>query len=180
MHWVSLVYFSVDAPDYSAAFSFGTTLINSGHGESGPARSLDTILTSYGSQRWRCCQCVFRDYNWDDFVDPDGTRTAGYGMITQLSTTSFLTAHLVAITNVLGATTKLYVVIDRIPTIDSADSGGLQPSKVDGKITFESIKFNHPSHPTVPILKGVTIAFQAGKNTALVGAFAPPLAHVNT
>jgi ATP-binding cassette subfamily B (MDR/TAP) protein 1 len=91
-------------------------------------------------------------------------------MITRSSTTSFLTAHLVAITNALGAATKLYAVIDRIPVIDSADRGGLQPSKVVGEIALEDVKFSYPSRPTIPILQGVTVAFQAGKSTALVGA----------
>jgi ATP-binding cassette subfamily B (MDR/TAP) protein 1 len=61
-------------------------------------------------------------------------------------------------------------VIDRIPVIDSADLGGLQPSKVVGEISFEDVKFSYPSRPTIPILQGVTVAFQAGKSTALVGA----------
>jgi ATP-binding cassette subfamily B (MDR/TAP) protein 1 len=61
-------------------------------------------------------------------------------------------------------------VIDRIPVIDSADPGGLQPSKVVGEISFEDVKFSYPSRPTIPILQGVTVAFQAGKSTALVGA----------
>ena len=64
----------------------------------------------------------------------------------------------------------MYATIDRVPDIDSADSTGDKPDHVDGEITFEDIKFSYPSRPTVPILKGLSINFQAGKTAALVGA----------
>jgi ATP-binding cassette subfamily B (MDR/TAP) protein 1 len=46
----------------------------------------------------------------------------------------------------------------------------LRPEKVIGEINFENVKFSYPSRPDVPILKGLTINFPAGKTAALVGA----------
>ena len=69
-----------------------------------------------------------------------------------------------------GAAAKLYETIDRVPAIDSADEGGLKPSECIGEIALENVKFNYPSRPNVPILKGLSITFQAGKTAALVGA----------
>ncbi|ORX41151.1 multidrug resistance protein 1 [Kockovaella imperatae] len=74
------------------------------------------------------------------------------------------------VTKAQGAAAKLFSTIDRIPAIDSADPGGEKPNHVDGTITFENVKFHYPSRPNVPILKGLTINFPAGKTTALVGA----------
>lgn len=75
-----------------------------------------------------------------------------------------------AITHGRGAAAKLYATIERTPAIDSADPGGLRPEKVIGEITFEDVKFTYPSRPDVPILKGLSINFPAGKTAALVGA----------
>lgn len=75
-----------------------------------------------------------------------------------------------AITNGRGAAAKLYATINRIPSIDSADPGGLRPEKVIGEITLEDVKFSYPSRPDVHIMKGLSINFPAGKTAALVGA----------
>ncbi|KAH0832051.1 ste6-like protein [Lanmaoa asiatica] len=69
-----------------------------------------------------------------------------------------------------SAAAKLFATIERIPDIDSSDPGGLIPDKVLGEITFEDVKFNYPSRPDVPIVKGINITFTAGETAALVGA----------
>ncbi|KAG2160205.1 P-loop containing nucleoside triphosphate hydrolase protein [Suillus bovinus] len=83
---------------------------------------------------------------------------------------ALLAPELQAITRACGAAAKLFATIERVPDIDSANPGGLKPSKVSGEITFEEVKFHYPSRPDVPILKGIDITFPAGKTTALVGA----------
>lgn len=75
-----------------------------------------------------------------------------------------------AINHACGAAAKLYETIDRIPDIDSSNSGGLKPKKVEGRITFENVKFNYPSRPNVAVVKDLSISFPAGKTAALVGA----------
>ncbi len=77
---------------------------------------------------------------------------------------------LLAIVKGCGAAAKIFSTIDRQPAIDSASEDGLRPSQVTGEITFESVEFNYPARPDVPIVKTLSVAFPAGKTTALVGA----------
>ena len=81
-----------------------------------------------------------------------------------------LAPEMQAVTDACGAAAKLYETIDRIPDIDSSDPGGLKLEKVEGHITFEDVAFNYPSRPHVPVVKGLSISFPAGKTAALVGA----------
>ncbi|KAG1822804.1 P-loop containing nucleoside triphosphate hydrolase protein [Suillus subaureus] len=83
---------------------------------------------------------------------------------------ALLAPEMQAITHGRGAAAKLYATIERTPSIDSADPGGLKPEKVIGEITLEDVKFSYPSRPDVPILKSLSINFPAGKTAALVGA----------
>ncbi|TXT05131.1 uncharacterized protein COLE_06451 [Cutaneotrichosporon oleaginosum] len=69
-----------------------------------------------------------------------------------------------------AAATKLFETIDRAPTIDSANEGGLRPEKVVGDIAFENVAFHYPSRPNVPVLKGLSTTFNSGDTCALVGA----------
>ena len=39
-----------------------------------------------------------------------------------------------------------------------------------GEVSLESVSFNYPSRPTIPILRDLSITFPAGKTAALVGA----------
>ncbi|KIM55448.1 hypothetical protein SCLCIDRAFT_30386 [Scleroderma citrinum Foug A] len=75
-----------------------------------------------------------------------------------------------AISHGCGAAAKLFATIERVPDIDSASPEGLKPENVIGEITLEDVRFNYPARPDVPILKGVSITFEAGKTAALVGA----------
>ena len=75
-----------------------------------------------------------------------------------------------AITRGRGAAAKLFATIERVPDIDSSDPGGLKLDKVVGEITLGDVKFNYPSRPDVPIVKGINITFTAGETAALVGA----------
>ncbi|WWD08398.1 hypothetical protein V865_006510 [Kwoniella europaea PYCC6329] len=78
--------------------------------------------------------------------------------------------EMAAVSKAQSAAAKLFATIDRVPLIDSASIEGLKPDTVHGEITFENVKFHYPSRPNIPILKGLTTTFQAGKTFALVGA----------
>ncbi|KAG8902523.1 GTPase-activating protein [Tulasnella sp. 408] len=78
--------------------------------------------------------------------------------------------ELQAVTLAQAAAAKLFVPIDRIPPIDSADEGGLKPKEVTGHITLENVVFNYTSHPDVPILKGPSLDIPPGTSAALIGA----------
>ncbi|WWD20569.1 hypothetical protein CI109_105045 [Kwoniella shandongensis] len=83
---------------------------------------------------------------------------------------AMLTPELTAITKARSAAAKLFETIDRVPSIDSSSPEGLKPDTIKGELSFEGVKFHYPSRPGVPILKGLTTTFEAGKTFALVGA----------
>jgi len=75
-----------------------------------------------------------------------------------------------AITNGRGVAVKLFATIEHVPDIDSTSPEGLKPENVFGQITLEDVQFSYPARPDVPLLKGVSLTFEAGKTTALVSA----------
>ncbi|KAF8627411.1 hypothetical protein AX17_006226 [Amanita inopinata Kibby_2008] len=83
---------------------------------------------------------------------------------------ALLAPEMQAITHGRAAAAKIYATIDRVPNIDSSDAGGLQPENIHGEISLEDVHFNYPSRPNVPVVKGLSITFRAGKTAALVGA----------
>lgn len=42
--------------------------------------------------------------------------------------------------------------------------------KFDGNVRFESVKFNYPSRPDIPILQGLNLKVKKGETLALVGS----------
>lgn len=83
---------------------------------------------------------------------------------------ALLAPEMQAVTHARGAAAKLYETIDRVPSIDSSDPGGLKPESCVGEIRLENVKFNYPSRPDVPIVKDLSLTFPAGQTIALVGA----------
>jgi len=83
---------------------------------------------------------------------------------------AMMAPELQAVAHARGAAAKLFSTIDRVPTIDSADPGGLKPERCEGRITLENVKFSYPSRPTVPIVKDLSLTIEAGATVALVGA----------
>ncbi|KAF8652628.1 hypothetical protein AX16_004289 [Volvariella volvacea WC 439] len=128
------VMFFVIYASYGLAFSFGTTLINSGNAD--PGEVINVFLA------------IFIGFFSLAMLAPEGQ----------------------AVTNACAAAAKLYATIDTIPEIDSSNPDGLKPSTVQGTIVFDNVKFRYPSRPSVEVLKGLSITFDAGKTTALVGA----------
>ncbi|KAJ7957664.1 ABC transporter B family protein [Quillaja saponaria] len=67
------------------------------------------------------------------------------------------------------AATRIFQMIDRIPTINSEDEKGKIIKYVRGEITFKDIEFSYPSRPDTPILQGLNLKVKAGKTVGLVG-----------
>ncbi|EJC99282.1 P-loop containing nucleoside triphosphate hydrolase protein [Fomitiporia mediterranea MF3/22] len=83
---------------------------------------------------------------------------------------AMLAPEIQAVSQARGAAAKLWATIDRVPSIDIENEGGLKPEIVIGKIDFQNVDFNYPSRPTVQIVKNLNMSFASGKTTALVGA----------
>ena len=58
-------------------------------------------------------------------------------------------AHHAAVTNVCGTAARLFMMIN------SALPVGLKPDTVQDHIKLEHVMFNYPSHPNVPVVKGL-------------------------
>ncbi|XP_060068390.1 ATP-binding cassette sub-family B member 10, mitochondrial-like [Ylistrum balloti] len=69
----------------------------------------------------------------------------------------------------LGASSRLWFLIDRVPTIPV--SGGVIPtSEVVGKLSFNNINFSYPARSDVTIFSDLNLTVPAGSVTAVVGA----------
>ncbi|KAF7819764.1 putative ABC transporter B family member 8 [Senna tora] len=68
------------------------------------------------------------------------------------------------------AASRIFEMIDRIPSIDGEDTKGLVLKSISGKLEFESVKFTYPSRPETVVLKDFNLKVEAGKTVALVGA----------
>ncbi|KAJ7175926.1 P-loop containing nucleoside triphosphate hydrolase protein [Mycena filopes] len=128
------VFFFIIYNAYALTFSFGTTLINSGH------------------------------------ITPGKVINCFMAILIGSFSLALLAPEMQAINTGRGAAAKLFVTIDRVPEIDSANEEGLKPDHVDGEIALDAVTFSYPSRPTVQVVKGSTLRFPAGKTAALVGA----------
>ncbi|KAF3691922.1 Multidrug resistance protein 1 [Channa argus] len=64
----------------------------------------------------------------------------------------------------------LMMLMNREPAIDNLSQRGEFPVKFEGNVCFESVKFNYPSRPDVPILQGLNLKVKKGETLALVGS----------
>ncbi|KAJ3333668.1 GTPase-activating protein [Blyttiomyces sp. JEL0837] len=71
----------------------------------------------------------------------------------------------------MGAGGKIFSTLDRVPSIDTQDEGGLRipEEEVKGKIELKNVEFTYPARPDVKILKGLSLIIEPGTTVALVG-----------
>lgn len=63
---------------------------------------------------------------------------------------------------------ELLKVVNRVPALRV--SGGVQPEKIVGNITFKEVCFSYPTRPNVQVLKHFNLEIKPGQSVALVGA----------
>ncbi|KAK9131106.1 hypothetical protein Sjap_011593 [Stephania japonica] len=73
-------------------------------------------------------------------------------------------------TEAIGAATRIFKRIDRVPKIDGEETKGLILNNVRGELEFEKVSFTYPSRPDTVVLKEFNLKVPAGKTIALVGA----------
>ncbi|KAF9922621.1 Multidrug resistance protein 1 [Linnemannia zychae] len=68
-----------------------------------------------------------------------------------------------------GAAYKIYMTIDRVPTIDSANSDGVKTTNVQGHIHIKDVDFAYPSRPDMQVLYKMNVEVKPGQTIALAG-----------
>ncbi|NXX42983.1 MDR3 protein, partial [Tricholaema leucomelas] len=64
----------------------------------------------------------------------------------------------------------LFLLLERVPAIDSYSEDGEQPKTFDGNIQFREVTFNYPARAEVQVLRGLTLDVEKGQTLALVGS----------
>ncbi|XP_071511192.1 ATP-binding cassette sub-family B member 10, mitochondrial-like [Diadema antillarum] len=70
----------------------------------------------------------------------------------------------------LGASTRLWELVDRKPAIPLTSGLRLDPSTLKGAIDFNELSFAYPMRPDVQIFQGLNLSVKAGSVMAVVGA----------
>ena len=69
----------------------------------------------------------------------------------------------------LGASSRLWEITDRVPSISSSQNQYIPKMPLRGNINFENVDFSYPSRKDVQILKGLDLAVPSGRVMAVVG-----------
>lgn len=64
----------------------------------------------------------------------------------------------------------MFMLFERVPTIDSFSEEGAKPEMFDGNVAFKNVMFNYPTRPDVQVLQGLTVKVKKGQTLALVGS----------
>ncbi|XP_063268876.1 ATP-dependent translocase ABCB1 [Prinia subflava] len=64
----------------------------------------------------------------------------------------------------------LFMLFERVPSIDSYSEEGDKPETFEGNITIKDMAFNYPNRPEVKILQGLNLKVEKGQTLALVGS----------
>jgi ATP-binding cassette subfamily B (MDR/TAP) protein 1 len=68
-----------------------------------------------------------------------------------------------------AAVRRVFGIIDRKPSIDASDPGGIRPMETVGAIELQDVTFAYPQRPDAPVFSKFSLTVPAGKTVALVG-----------
>ncbi len=98
----------------------------------------------------------------------EGSELAKYGGYTMMAAVSLgaLSGLYEDFMKSLGASERVFELIDRVPTVVSGES---TPTAVRGHVEFQNVDFAYPTRPEHPVLKGLSLEMVPGEVVALVG-----------
>uniref|UniRef100_A0A3Q2XXX6 ATP-binding cassette, sub-family B (MDR/TAP), member 4 n=2 Tax=Hippocampus comes TaxID=109280 RepID=A0A3Q2XXX6_HIPCM len=72
--------------------------------------------------------------------------------------------------NAKTSAAHIMMLLNRQPAIDNLSQEGQSLDHFDGNVYFEGVKFDYPSRPNVPVLRGLNLKVSKGDTLALVGS----------
>ena len=69
----------------------------------------------------------------------------------------------------VGATERVYQIIDRVPLLDNTGGEPVDAAGVSGDIEFRGVAFSYPSRPDAVVLRDASFRIRAGTVAAIVG-----------
>lgn len=79
-----------------------------------------------------------------------------------------LTGLWAALQRAAGATTRLFEIIDTVPSIDDPEAP-VSPKGSRGEVRFSGVHFSYPSRPELRVLEDINLEIEPGRTVALVG-----------
>jgi len=68
-----------------------------------------------------------------------------------------------------GSAARIFDLLDRIPEIDAGEEVGVRLPSLNGKLSFQDIRFSYPTRPDTPVLRKFNLDITPGQTVALVG-----------
>ncbi|PON42312.1 ABC transporter [Parasponia andersonii] len=126
--------------------------------------SMGMIYAAWAFQAWVGSILVAEKGEKGGFVFISGVCVilGGVSIMHALPNLSFISEAMVA-------ATRIFVMIERVPLIDTEDEKGRILQNVRGNIEFRDVNFSYPSRPDTPILQGFNLKVKSGKMVGLVG-----------
>ncbi|KAK6337456.1 hypothetical protein TWF730_002855 [Orbilia blumenaviensis] len=123
------------------------------------------IYAGYGLAFWQ----GIRMYHRGEIKNPGEIVTVILAVLLAAQGLTQIAPQIMVISKATAAAHGLFKTIDRKSTIDSLSTDGLKPSECYGDIVFENVDFAYPSRPNVQVLRKLSLKFEKGKTTAIVG-----------
>lgn len=74
-----------------------------------------------------------------------------------------------SIAQAIGATERIQDILNSDSEIDIPINGKIPAIDIEGRVEYQDVKFQYPTRPDLPVLRGIDIAVEKGEKVALVG-----------